>query len=592
MGMECDIIVLSECWLSKVVNLPVMDGYSAHSSLYTNQNDGLVIYVKTILKYTILEPNFSDSNCLILKFSNDLALVTLYRSPSIRKIDPFIESLNKTLDDLKSFSSVVILGDINININSPDNDANTNLYLDSTAFHGLMPAHLFPTRDVSCLDHVMLKTNKNTITLVINSFITDHAPIMLSIEKGKPKLNPLKTVTRSDLDAIVEELLNTDFTHIFENKDPENCSQFLVDTIKSAIDKFTSHIVVSHRKQIIKPWITPGLLRCIRQRDKLQAVWQENPKNLTNEKVFKRYRNFCNNLLKDLKRKYEENLLEKAEGNPRATWNAIKKITSTGGISNYNRDILAIDEDPNMAVNKINHHFVSIGKELATKILVNSFDKPTNNNDNAQNNSQVTQLNSMALLYVDFCEVEDAILSLKCKSAPGWDNIPANIIQRARKALISPIVHTINLCLDKGIFPSVFKKAIVRPIHKGGSRDSILNYRPISILSSLSKIFEKLLHKRLVNYLNKYNIISNNQYGFRRGRSTEDAVLELTNVITRNIENRDKTIAIFLDLAKAFDTVSIPILINKMESVGIRGGALEVFKDYLQNRSQLVKVDE
>ncbi|CAB3246778.1 unnamed protein product [Arctia plantaginis] len=144
--------------------------------------------------------------------------------------------------------------------------------------------------------------------------------------------------------------------------------------------------------------------------------------------------------------------------------------------------------------------------------------------------------------------------------------------------------------MTTGTFPSVFKRALVHPIYKSGDRDSVSNYRPISVLSTLSKIIEKILNNRLLNYLNSNKIIVDNQYGFRQNKKTEDAVLELTSSVAKNINNKLKTIGIFLDLSKAFDTVSIPLLLMKLELIGIRGLPLNIFKSYLTNRTQSVTI--
>lgn len=107
-----------------------------------------------------------------------------------------------------------------------------------------------------------------------------------------------------------------------------------------------------------------------------------------------------------------------------------------------------------------------------------------------------------------------------------------------------------------------------------------------------SKIIEKVINNRLKSYLNKFNILSESQFGFRNGRSTEDAVLALTSQITKQIDNGEKSLAVFLDLKKAFDTVSPSILVQKLERLGIRGTPLKLLEDYLCNRTQKVKVGD
>lgn len=173
--------------------------------------------------------------------------------------------------------------------------------------------------------------------------------------------------------------------------------------------------------------------------------------------------------------------------------------------------------------------------------------------------------------------------------AVGWDGISASLLKTCLRSLVPPITYICNLCIEIGVFTDSVKKAIVHPIYKGGKRNCVDNYRPTSVLSSLSKILERILSKNLRSFLNKYKTIADNQYGFRSGVSTEDAVLDLTQ--SKTLDSRSKCLGVFLDLSKAFDTVFISILISKLQYLGVRGIALEIFKDYLSNRSQRVKID-
>ncbi|CAH2087990.1 unnamed protein product [Euphydryas editha] len=198
----------------------------------------------------------------------------------------------------------------------------------------------------------------------------------------------------------------------------------------------------------------------------------------------------------------------------------------------------------------------------------------------------------MVLNNTDFDEVQAIIANLKVDSASGIDGISTQIIKIGCNSLISPLTYMYNLCFSTGIFPDCLKKALVHPIYKSGDRENISNYRPISVLTIISKILEKLINKRLVNYLQQRKIISDNQFGFIKNRSTEDATILLTETITKHIEDKSKVIGVFLDLSKAFDTVSIQILLSKLETIGVRGIVLDIFRSYLSSRTQCVKIDQ
>ena len=153
------------------------------------------------------------------------------------------------------------------------------------------------------------------------------------------------------------------------------------------------------------------------------------------------------------------------------------------------------------------------------------------------------------------------------------------------------LCNIFNLSFEQGVFPSSLKLSKVVPIHKKGDKSILSNYRPISILSVFSKLFEKLVHKRLISYLCHKRIIYNKQFGFRPGYSTYMALLDFCDKIANALENKEFVIGIFLDLSKAFDCLSHDILLEKLEYYGIRGITLEWFKSYLQNRKQFVQAN-
>ena len=147
----------------------------------------------------------------------------------------------------------------------------------------------------------------------------------------------------------------------------------------------------------------------------------------------------------------------------------------------------------------------------------------------------------------------------------------------------------INLCLINGIFPELFKIAIVKPIYKAGDKTQLNNYRPISILPYISKILEKVIYRRLMTHLETNEILSPNQFGFRTGHSTYMPLLILQNIVLDGFERNMISCGIFLDLKKAFDTVDHKILCDKLKSYGIVNELFSIIVSYLSNRYQSVK---
>ena len=146
-----------------------------------------------------------------------------------------------------------------------------------------------------------------------------------------------------------------------------------------------------------------------------------------------------------------------------------------------------------------------------------------------------------------------------------------------------------NKCILSGVYPDSLKIARVIPIFKGGDKNDISAYRPISILTQINRIFEKLLRDRLYSFFK--DKLYEKQFGFRPKNSTEHPVLDLKENIYENCSKKQISCILFLDLKKAFDSVSHSILLSKLEYYGVQGSALNLFKSYLSNRKQLTCVD-
>ena len=189
-------------------------------------------------------------------------------------------------------------------------------------------------------------------------------------------------------------------------------------------------------------------------------------------------------------------------------------------------------------------------------------------------------------------EILRLIDSLDAKKAPGSDSIPCYLIKMAKLVIAPVLCNLFNVCMNVSIFPDVFKVAQVKSLFKGGDRRVKGNYRPISLLPLFSKLFEKVIAKRLRSYFEANDILTYHQFGFRKSYSTELAATNLYDSLLENLDKKNITCAIFLDLAKAFDSVNHRILLQKLEKYGIRGIPLKFIESYLSNRYQYVKMNE
>ena len=189
--------------------------------------------------------------------------------------------------------------------------------------------------------------------------------------------------------------------------------------------------------------------------------------------------------------------------------------------------------------------------------------------------------------------VNEALVKLKNKNSSGPDNISTNLLKYISTTIMNPLSHILNLSFKTGYIPTCMKTAVIKPIFKKGKPDEFTNYRPISLLSSFSKLLEKIAANQMMKFLNKFKILYEHQYGFRAGYNTTQPVIHFIDKISRALNNPDEnqaSLAIFIDLTKAFDTCDIDILLYKLEHYGFRGISNIWFKNYLTGRYQYTSI--
>ena len=252
----------------------------------------------------------------------------------------------------------------------------------------------------------------------------------------------------------------------------------------------------------------------------------------------------------------------------------MRNIIGKNSDKNKQKNIFSINNkiisNSQVIAQEFNNFFVSIGPQLASNISSSTNHMVYMN----------TVANSIFIPDITTIEVINVILLLK-NSCAGWDDIPAYVMKRCINVYIEPLTHIIDKSMKEGVFPSELKLAKVVPIFKSGDSSKITNYRPISVLSFFSKVFER----------DSRNVLYKYQFGFRHKHSTQQAIITLVNKITSSLDTGDLVIGVFLDLKKAFDTVDHKILLDKMHAYGIRGNILRWFRSYLTNRSQFVSYD-
>ncbi|KAL4720606.1 hypothetical protein ACJJTC_006948 [Scirpophaga incertulas] len=273
---------MTECWINNLSIIPKIPQYSEYAtSKVINQNGGVVIYVRDIWSATVSEPNLDDGNCLQIDIPHIATILGIYRSPSISNTDCFISSLDSVLSKCKFQHSLFVVGDININIISTGVDKSAFEYLCLLTEHDLKPAITRATRGEACLDHIFVRSSLPIIGLVCASDITDHDLVMsgMSLNKVKQRRPGTKTIKRN-VEAITRELKAIDWQDLLGGDDVNALVQSFTRLITDIINRHSIITIKSRSQNILKPWITPGLIRCMRHRDRLHSLCRFNPENL------------------------------------------------------------------------------------------------------------------------------------------------------------------------------------------------------------------------------------------------------------------------------------------------------------------------
>ena len=303
------------------------------------------------------------------------------------------------------------------------------------------------------------------------------------------------------------------------------------------------------------------------------------------------------------KKNYFRNKLIHSYRDSKKSWEIMNEVIHDSPIrtkvNNLPKEIIINDmviSDKNLMVERFNDFFVNITQTLNICSNMGNVDNTTtadgsNCHDAHLYNSQSDTNFNYDNYNVTSIEIENIVAEIPNKFSTGPDAISSYLIKSIITCISQPLASMANTMLKTGIFPSLCKKAKVIVIFKKGSKDSMNNYRPISLLNFCSKIFEKIIHNRLIKFINENNIIMDNQYGFRANSNTNLAILDFTEFVRYHVDCGQIVAGIFLDIAKAFDCVDHSVLISKLNKIGICNNALKLFANYLSNRSQYIQVD-
>jgi len=430
--------------------------------------------------------------------------------------------------------------------------------------------------------------NPATSGVVVDTLISDHFPVFIICDDSDCQKLDLRKFRGRHIDPAMiagfNQALMQAFDGFLEIESPDAAVERFCLEIETRIDHYFPVKVINRKTKPIKPWITADIVHAINRKNALYRAFVIT-KSESSWSAFKVQRNLVIKEIRKAKKHYYQDLITKNEGNSKRTWQILNEIIGRGDSKPSTVQQIRLDDDlktdPLDVASGLNDFFTTIGEKLDQSIPISQID-PT---------SYIERdfIDTCFLHPVTPVTIQNVLREMKGKG--GTDQpISAKIIKLLAESVATPLSHIVNLCFANGYFPGQLKFSTVTPVHKTGNKDTPGNYRPISVLSPISKIIERCISQRILSYISMHDILGSNQYGFRTKHSTEHALINFVDYVTDEKEKGNFVLGIYCDIKKAFDSVNFAILYKKLEKYGIRGRALDLIKSYLTNRKQRVKI--
>ena len=604
--IEYTIIVITETWLhdsdNSLFNIPGYDNVSLNR-LDSNKGGGIRIYYHQSIKFIKTDTDLSgisDSHeCLSCEFymanKYKLQIIGIYRPPknNIRSFINHIKSKNIAHNPMNTKNIKIIAGDMNIayNENFSNLPRNCQEYFEiftsnSFKFHITKPTRLgrAGSKDTS-IDHIWSNSFMDSFPFTINYKISDHIPCAVTFDYNIPT-KPQKV---KFFDFSLENIENFVPTKrkIFE---PLIKYSFQIDNVDPSTNHIFSEIMAITKKyfpvrtqqisykKMKTPWLTKYMIKSLRTKHKLFEMYKNHE---IEYHVFRNFSNILRRLINQSKSNYERRLLNDLSGNTRGIWKRINSLMRPNNKSDppFITDINNVTFSES---NEISNAFIQHLDSSPETLFENLPECTTNYTDNIEMNSK-----SMLLFPTTPNEIINIIKDLK--NSNNVNDIPTKILKLASEEISIILANLFNKIIEVGEYPQLLKKALITVVHKKGSKTDISNYRPISILKMIDKIFEKLLYVRLESFFEKFNLFSVNQFGFTKGKDTGIAVTKLVHEITTHLDENIYSLCIFADLSKAFDTVNHSLLLKKLYRFGVRGNCYKLIDSFLNDRYHQLK---
>ena len=589
---KIDILCVSETWIrpgldNRFLNIPGYvvirqdSGIGGGACIYINQDLTVKKIETSILKMSQVEDLWVTVQCRKLP---SVIIGSIYRHPHAQAASfDYISDVIKEI--LLKSKPTFIFGDLNDDLLMPN--AKLSHIIRDTKMHQVVDRPTRITENSSTLLDILITNNPDMLTKldVVPCQIADHEIIMVDINLKKPKHKPqiktFRSLANYSPDALCERILHETQTlnHILNTDDVNVQTKILTEVLTTATNDIAP-VKTSLIRRPPAPWINSDLKKSLSERDKIHRLLKLDRNNHRLQEAYKTKKKQVKASIHLARSTYFKDQLKVCGTDSKKKWKVLKKLIpdKKSDSNSYNYDNV-----PEKAEH-FNEFFSNVGKVTFERTQENV---ERNLNNNIRPSAEIPNIEKFRPQPVT---VDTVILTFKQineSNAVGSDDIGFKFLKDSFVVIAFYITIIINTSIVTGIYPDLWKHALVLPFFKTGDPNDVTNFRPISILPVLSKLLEKVIANQLSEFLENNSLISNTQHGFRKHLSTETALMKVTDKVYNNIDNNRITLLILCDLSKAFDSINRDILHKKLAACRIDSFW---FESYLSHRSQSVKI--
>lgn len=564
-------------------------------ALYVEDSAGFEIEVVDVENYCI-ELVCEAVLTKITTKKHSFYILGVYRPPNGQSklaIEIMASILSKVQAENKQ---ILLMGDVNFD-RLTENLENNHFEEELSTFGVVrlpLPATRITSTSKSSIDAICTNMPEDKVKFRIHQTgLSDHTGQLsiLQLERNIPQTTQSeyrRHFTKQNLDNLKAELIKEDWDGVHKATDVEVMYSSFYKIVKSILDQ-TCPNKRSRTKQKPMMKIKYSAEAKLLKEDFLRAVQKYEMTGSDADRQQMNHKKKTYDLeLRNLKRNASTEHIRKSDNKSKALWNVIntEKQAKTPLNPSIQLEINGkVENNPNLISEHLNKYF----SEIADITL-----KKQNNKHRTtplvRNLLNVQQVETMKFTPTNTKEVIETIRSLKSKLSSGLDEVPSKVVKYCAGQLATPLACIINKSFEQGYFPSLLKTAKIYPKHKKGSLTKVENYRPISLVSTFSKIIEKVALKRMIEHLQKHELLTKHQHGFLKGRSATTALISLVESITDQLENNKLVTAVMVDYSKAFDCLGHDIILTKLANLGIKGNSLDWVASYLKGRQQVVQI--